>query len=120
MATGDSNVKTQKIAPYPFPITIQKDGKFISEKVLKLGQTGAIIEAEGFIYSVGMSFPVSFEIPVFKSQLSLTAKVVKTYDRALVKEKAVQRLAELLFLNPTSEQTMQIQKFLIKIGQVKS
>ena len=120
MATGDSNVKTQKIAPYPFPITLQIDGKFISEKVLKLGQSGAIIEAKGLIYSVGMNFPVSFEIPVFKTQLSLSAKVVKTYDRALVKEKAVQRLAELLFLNLTSEQAKQIQKFLVKIGQVKS
>ena len=115
----DSKVKVVKVQPYPFPISFIKDGKPVQGEVIKLGQKGAIIRSQMVILSVAEEFDVQFEIPVFKNQLQLHAKVMKTYDRALLKEKGVERLAELLFPNITNEQIRTIYKFLVAIRQEK-
>lgn len=115
----DNNLKVVKVQPYPFPITITRDGKPVPGEVIKLAQKGAIIRCQTAIFSVAEEFDVQFEIPVFKNQLQLHAKVMKTYDRALLKEKGVERLAELLFTNITNEQIRTIYKFLVAIRQEK-
>jgi hypothetical protein len=115
----DEDVKVVKIHPYPFPIYFQREGKPVRAEVLKLAQKGAIIRVQDVFLKVGEEFPVEFEIPVHKASVQTAAKVMKTYDRALLQEKGVERLAELYFTHITQVQIRSIYKFLVAIKQVK-
>ncbi|MAV91100.1 MAG: hypothetical protein CL676_06735 [Bdellovibrionaceae bacterium] len=112
-----SNVR--KVQPYPFSFYVQRDGKFLVEEALKLSQTGAMVKATGPLYLVGSEFLVNFTLPVLKLEVSCQAKVMKTYDRAMIRDKTVERLVEFRFLNLDSEQQKGIQSFLIRIGQIR-
>lgn len=115
----DENKVIKKVQPYPFPVAIQRDGKIINAQVLKLAQKGAIIGSNELIFSVGAELQVFFEIPVHKVAMSLLAKVIKTYDRALPQGRGIERLAEVHFTNISSDQIRSIYKFLVAIRQVR-
>lgn len=122
---GSDDVKVVKVQPYPFPIDLHIGGQVAKGSVLKLVQKGAIVRTELAVLKVGDEFQVNFELPVHKTQINLLAKVVKTYDRALVKvdpahpDQKVERLAELLFKNIDNAQIRSIYNFLVAIRQVK-
>lgn len=122
---GNDDVKVVKVQPYPFPIDLHIGAQVTKASVLKLVQKGAIVRTDVVVLKVGDEFQVHFELPVHKVQMSLLAKVVKTYDRALVKvdpahpDRKVERLAELLFKNIDNSQIRSIYSFLVAIRQVK-
>lgn len=117
---NDDQTIVKKVQPYPFPILLHKEGQPLNARVLKLAQKGAIIETGQVILVVGSEFQTSFEIPVHKVALTLPAKVMKTYDRALPNGKGVEHLAEIHFLKISMDQIRSIHKFLVAIRQVKS
>ncbi len=119
MSNPKNEIKV-KVQPYPFSIAILREGKTDVAQVLRLAQKGAILSVGGLVFTAGSEFQVSFEIPVHKVEMNLMAKVIKTYDRAVLNEKRVERLIEIQFPKITNEEIRSIHKFLVAIKQVAS
>lgn len=115
MANERSSVK--RVQPYPFPLSIQKDGKVVSAQVLKLSQRGAILEVGSVVFKVGEEFQVVFTLPVHKVDIVTFVKVVKTYDRASSTGQ-VERLIEVHFSKLSGDQAKAVYRFLLAIKQV--
>jgi len=108
----------KKVKPYPFEGTLEINAQKTPIEVMYLNTKGAIIRLKKQILHVGEYYQVAFEIPVSHVFINTQVRVLKTYDKALdIKEKTVERLAELHFQELTKEHRSRIVVFMNTIGQ---
>ncbi len=113
-------VVKKKIKPYPFEGTLEINGQKTPIDVIFINRKGMIIRLKKQILHVGAFYQVAFEIPVSHEFINVRVRVLKTYDMTIdIKEKCVDRLAELHFQQLTKEYLARINAFTAAIGQDK-
>lgn len=118
MSDQPVKVVKKKIKPYPFDGTLEVNAQKIEIEVVYVGVKGAIVRLKNQILHVGAYYQLMFEIPVSHEFVSTQVRVLKTYDKTLdIKEKSVERLAELHFQDLTKEHRSRINAFTAAIGQ---
>ncbi len=115
--TADSSVK--KVAPYPFSAELEKNALKHPVEVMNLTYKGAILRLKENLIHVGEVYNLSFSIPALKIPLVAEVRVLKTLDRALSGDGAIERLAEVHFQNLSPDNRAKILSFLTAIGQDK-
>lgn len=112
------NIVKKKVRPYPFPATLEHNALKKEVEIVFLSVKGAIVRLRSQLVSVGEYYQITFEIPAMRDFVSTQVRVLKTYDKALdIKEKTVERLAELHFQDLTAEHRSRINAFTAAIGQ---
>ncbi|MCB0367086.1 MAG: hypothetical protein H6624_10845 [Bdellovibrionaceae bacterium] len=115
-------VVRKKVSPYPIDLNVQREGKVVTMKILKLTERGMIVDTTGIILKVASSLPeASFTIPLTEVVIAGPLRVIKNYDRTLIdgeKNRSVQRLTEFHFLQLSDQHRQEIRGFLVRIKQV--
>ncbi len=118
MPDQTGKVVKKKVKPYPFNATIELNAVKTLVEVVFVSQNGAIIRLANQIVHVGKFYQVTFEIPVSREIISTQVRVLKTYDKLLdIRNKSVERLAELQFHDLTNQHRSRINAFTAAIGQ---
>jgi hypothetical protein len=108
----------KKVKPYPFDATLEVNAQKMSVEVIFVNDKGVIVRLKNQIVHVGTYYQIAFEIPVSREFVNTQVRVLKTYDKTLdIKEKTVERLAELHFQELTKEHRARIRAFTAAIGQ---
>lgn len=118
MSNAPKKVVKKKIKPYPFDGTLEINGQMTPVEVIFISQKGMIVRLKNQILHVGAYYQAAFEIPVSHEFINVRVRVLKTYAMTVdIKEKAVDRLAELHFQQLTKEHRSRINAFTAAIGQ---
>lgn len=113
---ADDNPK-KKNSPYPFPGTLELQGKKEAIEIMLLAENGLMANVLGLLF-VGKHYQLTFQIPGLPNPVSTEAQVVKTTDRSIdPKTRAVIRLAEIHFINLSAQAKNSIASFLAAVGQ---
>ena len=126
---ADSKVVIKKVAAYPIAskLVSVSSGNEIVGQIVRLTQSGFIIEVENLAVKVGKEYEVQFQIPASDRLITEKVKVVKVYDRykqqaelklSVEKNQAkLYRLAEMHFLSIGTEEKKWIRDFILHIRQ---
>jgi len=115
-----SDVVKKKVKPYPFDAELELNSLKKPVEVIYVGRTGAIVRLKAQLVFVGEYYQMTFSIPVIQHVVTVKVRVIKTYDKSLdLKDRTVERLAELLFQGLTQEHYSRIVGFMNAIGQEK-
>lgn len=110
--------QVKKVKAYPFPAEIKAEIKgtpvSLKGQVVKLVQTGGLIDVPGTALQPGDKIDVQFETPVLHGAVSTAAVVVKVTSQL----KGIARL-EVHFRNLPDDQLSRITNFLIQTGQAR-
>ena len=118
MPDQTGKVVKKKVKPYPFAATLELNAIKTPVEVVFVSLKGSIVRLAKQIVHVGEFYQMTFEIPVSHELISTQVRVLKTYDKVLdIKEKSVERLAELHFQDLTNEHRTRINAFTAAIGQ---
>ena len=112
----DQTAEVKRVRPYPIAATLKIDGAFKKISVIMINTRGVIARTPSLMLQVGVEFDLTLELPVLRTLISTTIKVVKTYDRA-APTAGIERMAELHFTQPPPETLKQITRFMQHIGQ---
>lgn len=108
----------KNVKPYPFDAMLELNAQKTPVEVVFVSAKGAIVRLKTQILHVGKYYQMTFVIPVSHQPINAKIRVLKTYDKTLdLKEKTVDRLAELHFQDLTNEQRSRINAFTAAIGQ---
>ncbi len=118
MSDQQAKIIKKKVKPYPFDAFFEINAQKTPVEVIFLNNKGMIVRLKNQILHVGAILQISFEIPVAKHSIVTEVRVLKTYDKTLdLKEKTVERLAELHFQQLTNTHRSRINQFMAAIGQ---
>lgn len=107
----------KKIRPYPFGAALEAASVKKPVEVLHINVKGAIVRLGPTLVFVGEYYSLAFEFPVTRVAVSAQVRVLKTSDRVVNDENAVERTAELHFQKLDPENRRRIQGFLQAIRQ---
>jgi hypothetical protein len=111
----------KKVKPYPFDATLEVNAQKMSVEVIFVNDKGVIVRLKNQIVHVGSYYQIVFELPVSREIVSTQVRILKTYDKTLdIKEKTVERLAEMHFQDLTKEHRTRIKAFTAAIGQLEN
>jgi hypothetical protein len=108
-----NNVQVKKIPAYPIPAALVLANGPAQGKILKLTQTGFLIELATQFLQAGDKIEVTFETPVQHKTVKESCVVIKLYNQHRgSKEGGVQHIAEIHFKPLTHEGKTAITNFL--------
>lgn len=117
MANNKVPVVKKKVRPYPFKAELELNALKKPVEVLHINQKGAIVRLSTALVFVGEFYQMVFEFPVIKVEVNAQVRVIKTNDKVVNADKAVERTAELHFQKLSPEQAGRIHSFLTAIRQ---
>lgn len=104
-------------SPYPFDTTLEQGPRKLNGRVLRLTTGGVLVEIGTELVTVGQDWLVHLKLPGSEEVVSLRGKLIKSYRRIMKATGVNDRLVEVQFMRPTSDQTQVIHNFLVKTGQ---
>lgn len=143
---GDRKVVVKKVAAYPIAtqLVIESSGSVIPGQIVRLTQSGFLVEVDDLSVKLGKEYEVRFKLPASDRRLAEKVKVVKTYDRynqggltlsqsakqsteggkespvdvsVSASQSKIKRLAEMHFLRISLEEKKWIRDFIMSIHQ---
>ena len=116
MSSGQDEQNVTKVQPYPFNVSIDKEGQKTVVEALNLVSHGLLIDMKSLIFKVGDRISMQLVLPAGYGTINADGKVIKTYDQASMQPGAGHRhIAEIHFLrNPLPEQDNQVVKRFLK------
>jgi hypothetical protein len=107
LAEDVNSIKIKKRHPYPFDVSVEKNGLKAMASVLKVVLHGLLIDVKLIGLVVGEKVTLDIILPAACGAFRVDCKVIKTYDRVIVEsgQSRTQRIAELHFVrHPLPEQ----------------
>lgn len=113
----EDEVIVKKVNPYPFDITLDREGRKINGKVLKITLVGLLMDSDGQVMKVGAQWQATFRLPAQREDFIITCKVMKTYDTITKDPSLSKKMAEVHFIKPSEGLKEAIKAFVNKIKQ---
>lgn len=76
-----SRTEVKKVKAFPFPVTVKVTTHVVSGQVVKMSQTGIMVETTSALLSVGDTIEAEFVLPVMKDAIHCTGLVVKLFNQ---------------------------------------
>lgn len=76
-----AKTEVKKVKAFPFPITVKIANQVVNGQVVKMSQTGLMMESTSALISVGDTVEAEFMLPVMKDIVTCTGLVVKLFNQ---------------------------------------
>lgn len=105
--------KAKKVNPYPIAGTLEIPGQKVEIEILRITPVGIQAQLKTGVVFVGKYYQCQFAFPGHLAPLQAEVRVIKTTDRSLdPKQKTVERMVEIHFVNLSPMYRSSISSFL--------